>query len=256
MTMKRAYKATAVSYLNTKPFLYGLIKEGLDKEIDLQLDIPAVGAQKLQSGTVDFGLVPVAVIPDVPSAQLFSNYCIGTEGAVKTVCIYSQVPIEQLTHLYLDYHSRSSVALTKVLLQNYWRLSPQLLAAREGYMKRIKGNVGGLVIGDRAIGLEKQFKYVYDLGEEWQRFTGLPFVFATWISTRTLPSDFVQRFDRALQKGLDAIPELLYLLPTPKADFSLEDYFNQYISYDFDAPKRKALELFLNYVEELDLVGV
>ncbi|MEM1325443.1 MAG: menaquinone biosynthesis protein [Bacteroidota bacterium] len=252
----KKYKATAVSYLNTKPFLYGIIKSGLDKEIDIQLNIPSVGAQQLQSGEVDFGLVPVAVVPEVPGAQLFSNYCIGTEGAVKTVCIYSQVPIEQLTHLYLDHHSKSSVALTKVLLKNYWRLSPQLLSAREGYISRIKRNVGGLVIGDRAIGLEKEFKYVYDLGEEWQRFTGLPFVFATWISTHTLPDDFIHRFDHALQRGLDAIPELLYLLPTPTADFSLEEYFNEYISYDFDAPKRKALELFLNYVEELDLVGV
>lgn len=250
---KHTYRATAVSYLNTKPFLYGLIKSGLNKEIDLQLDIPSKGAQKLQLGEVDFGLVPVAVLPDVPNAQLFSDYCIGTEGAVKTVCIYSDVPIYRLNRLYLDHHSRSSVALTKVLLREYWQLDLQLLPASEGYISNIKGRTGGLVIGDRAIGLEKQFRYVYDLGEVWQTFTGLPFVFATWLSNYTLPEPFTNRFNRALQLGLDSIPELLYLLPTPASDFSLAQYFNQYISYEFDESKREALGLFLKYVEEGEL---
>ncbi|MEM0993958.1 MAG: menaquinone biosynthesis protein [Bacteroidota bacterium] len=254
--MNKKYRATAVSYLNTKPFLYGLLKTGLGKQIDLQLNIPSVSASKLRTQQMDFGLVPVAVLPEIPNAQLFSDYCIGTIGAVKTVCIYSDVPIESLTHLYLDHHSRTSVALTKVLLRDYWQLNPQLIPAREGYIQRIGERVGGLVIGDRAIGLEQHYKYVYDLGAVWQKFTGLPFVFAAWVSTVPLPKAFVRQFNHAMKVGLEAIPELMYLMPDQAPNFDLERYFKEYISYDFSAEKKEALRLFLQKIKEEELVLV
>lgn len=246
----RKLKAVAVSYLNTKPFLYGLIKSRLGEQIDLQLDIPVEGARKLREGKVDFGLVPVAALPEIPNARVFSDYCIGTVGAVKTVCIYSDVPIEELTHLYLDHHSRSSVALTKILLRDHWQLNPKLIPASEGYIQRIHHRVGGLVIGDRAIGLEKKFSCTYDLGEVWQQFTGLPFVFAAWVTTKPLSNSFLQKFNQALQLGLDAIPELMYLMPTAPANFNLERYFREYISYDFDLEKQRALDLFLGKIKQ------
>ncbi|MEM9886212.1 MAG: menaquinone biosynthesis protein [Bacteroidota bacterium] len=250
------YRATAVSYLNTKPFLYGLLKTGLGKQIDLQLNIPSEGAQKLRSRAVDFGLVPVAILPEIPNARVFSDYCIGTTGAVKTVCIYSDRPIEELTHLYLDYHSRTSVALTKILLREYWQLYPQLISARAGYIEGIGGAVGGLVIGDRTIGLEDRHEYVYDLGEIWQTFTGLPFVFAAWVSIQPLPEAFVHRFNHAMKVGLDSIPELMYLMPNQSPHFDLERYFKEFISYDFTEDKRQSLDLFLKKIEEEEMMLV
>lgn len=238
-------KVTAVTYINTKPFLYGLFKSGLNKNIDLQLDIPSVCASKLKSGAVDLGLVPVAIIPELRRSQIISDYCIGAIGAVETVCIYSDRPIEQLTHLYLDHHSRTSVELTKILLRKYWHISPKLIPAKAGYIDRIGGTIGGLVIGDRTIGLDQQFEYVYDLGEVWEKLTGLPFVFAAWVSTKPLPSDFVAAFNAALAQGLNAIPELIYLLPDSASGFDLRRYLQQNISYNLDAAKREALNLFM-----------
>ena len=101
-------KITAVSYLNTKPLLYGLLKSNLAQSVDLQLNIPSVCAQKLLNGEADLGLVPVAILPELQQPQIISDYCIGTVGAVKTVAIYSHVPIEKVESLYLDYHSRTS----------------------------------------------------------------------------------------------------------------------------------------------------
>lgn len=250
------YKATAVSYLNTKPFLYGLLKTGLGKSIDLQLNIPSESAKQLQSKSVDFGLVPVAILPELADAHVFSNYCIGTIGAVKTVCIYSDVPIQELTHLYLDHHSRTSVALTKILLREYWKITPKLIAATEGYIQRIKGKVGGLVIGDRAINLEGKYKFVYDLGEIWQAHTALPFVFAAWVSTRPLPQQFIAQFNHAMKTGLESIPELMYLMPNQHPNFNLEQYFKKYISYELTDEKRTALQLFLSKIEEKELMLV
>lgn len=238
-------RLTAVSYLNTKPLLFGLLNSTLAPQLELELNIPSVCAEKLKKGEADLALVPVAVLPELDNPHVISDYCIGTIGAVKTVCIYSDVPLDQVEVIYLDYHSRTSVQLTKVLLRDYWGLSPALLSAREGYIKKIGGTSAGLVIGDRTIGLEQQFKYVYDLGAIWMEHTGLPFVFAAWISNRELPATFIKRFNKALASGLAQIDKLKYLLPSPHPDFNVEEYFTKYISYEFDAAKRQALKHFL-----------
>ena len=122
-------KVTAVNYLNTKPLLYGLVKSGMTKKIDLQLDIPSECARKLEAGEVDFGLVPAAVIPSLSSPYIISDYCIGTIGTVATVCIYSDVPLEKVEKIYLDFHSRTSVQLTKILIKNYWKLPIEFIQA-------------------------------------------------------------------------------------------------------------------------------
>ncbi len=240
------YNVTAVSYLNTKPLLYGIFKSEVSRRIHLQLDIPSACARKLKTGEVDLGLVPVAVIPELATPRIVSDFCIGTVGEVRTVAIFSEKPIEQLRRIFLDYHSRTSVELTKLLLRDHWRLSPELTPAQPGFESAIGGNTGGLVIGDRTIELAERFPFVYDLGSAWMQHTGLPFVFAAWVSNRALPDDFIQAFNQALQRGLDEIPQLMYLLPTPQPGFDLQTYFTRHISYELDEKKKIALRRFLN----------
>ena len=241
-------RITAVSYLNTKPLLYGLFKSDLSDRIDLQLNIPSVCAQKLQSGEADLALIPVAVLPELEQPRIVSNFCIGSEGAVRTVGLFAEKPLEELTEIFLDFHSRTSVELTRLLLEQYWKQSPTLIPASEGYERRIAGATGGLVIGDRVIGLENRFPYFYDLGEAWTAMTGLPFVFAAWVSNRALDPEFLEDFNAALALGLDHLPQLVYLLPSPAPGFDLQEYFTKNISYQLDSSKRKALRLFLSYL--------
>jgi chorismate dehydratase len=245
---KTQHRVVAVSYLNTKPLLYGLLRSNIQSELALDLAIPSECARRLLAGEADIALVPVAVIPELPEAHIISDYCIGADGAVATVCIYGDVPIEEMTGIYLDHHSRTSVMLARLLLEEYWRLAPNLIAAEEGYIDRIGGTTGGLVIGDRTIGLDQRFKHVYDLGEVWKKHTGLPFVFAAWVSVKPLDPDFEAAFNNALQEGMEHLPELQLLLSSPHPDFDLVEYFTHHIDYDLDAPKREALERFLKYV--------
>ncbi len=157
---------SAVSYLNTKPFLYGIYQHGLEQSININLDIPSLCAQKLADGRANLGLIPVAAISQVPNAQIITDYCIGTEGAVKTVCLYSCVPIEQVEALYLDYHSRTSAALTQYLLANYWKVTPKILPAKAGFEQKIQGKTAALIIGDRTIGLEDRVSFCVRFGRE------------------------------------------------------------------------------------------
>ncbi len=111
------YKVSAVSYLNTIPFIYGLKQSKLIEIIDLYLDYPAICADKLISREVDIALIPVVAIPQLENAYIISDYCIWSDGEVDTVCLYSDVPIQEIESIALDYQSRTSVALLKILLK-------------------------------------------------------------------------------------------------------------------------------------------
>ena len=110
------YKVSAVSYLNTIPFIYGLKNSPIFDQIELSLDYPALCADKLLNNQVDIGLIPVATIPKIKNAQIISDYCIGSDGKVDTVCLYSNVPILEIESIALDYQSRTSIELLKLLL--------------------------------------------------------------------------------------------------------------------------------------------
>ena len=242
-------KISAVSYLNTIPFIHGLKQSELIKTIDLQLDYPSICADKLINGTVDLALVPVAVIPKLKEAYIISDYCIGANGAVDTVCLYSDVPIEEIESIALDYQSRTSVALLRVLLKEYWQLNPELKKANVGFEDNIKGKHAALVIGDRAFALNTKHAYIYDLSAIWKEMTGLPFVFAAWVANTKLPKDFIVSFNKALEKGLSNIDKALALegdsYPNCK---NPEDYLNNKISYNLDIEKQKGMELFLRKI--------
>ncbi|MCC8426033.1 menaquinone biosynthesis protein [Mucilaginibacter sp. UR6-11] len=241
-------KISAVSYTNTKPFLYGLQHTDIIDKIDLSLDIPADCAQKLIDNEVDIGLIPVAATLNLPYWEIVSDYCIGAVGAVNSVFIFSNSPIQEITTLQLDPESRSSNNLARVLLKNFWKITPGLVVNAPDYS--VNPNTAFVQIGDRTFGKKDQFKYVYDLSEEWQKFTGLPFVFAAWIANKSIPQDFITEFNQALKTGLDQRATLLKELPA-RPDFDLEDYLMHKLDFDLTAAKRKALYLFLDYIKAL-----
>lgn len=162
---------SAVSYLNTKPFLHGLEIASIKSKIKLSLDIPTLVAQKLLTGEVDIGLVPVAVIPQLKNPQIVSPFCIGANGKVKTVSLFSEVPIEQINTVYLDYQSRTSVLLVQILFKEFWKHDVTFLPAFEGYENAIKNNIAAVIIGDRAIAALGKYTYEYDLAESWKQHT-------------------------------------------------------------------------------------
>ncbi|BDS10236.1 menaquinone biosynthetic enzyme MqnA/MqnD family protein [Aureispira anguillae] len=246
--MKQPFKISAVSYLNTKPFLYGLFQSELDQVVDLSLDIPSECARKLIAGEVDLGLIPVAAIPQLETPHIISDFCIGTEGAVKTVCIYSACPIEEVTHLYLDYQSKTSVALTRYLITNYWKINPQFINALAGFEQKIGDKTAALIIGDRTIGLEGKYAYTYDLGEIWKKHTNLPFVFAAWVSNRQLPTSFLDKFTAALELGIQKRHQVAQLFQSSYLGFDVHQYYHRYIDYELTTEKRQALKLFLEYI--------
>ncbi len=245
-------KISCVSYLNSKPFIYGLEQNAIQNEIDLQLDIPSMCAEKLTENIVDIGLVPIAVLPELEEYHVISDYCIGADGEVGSVLLLSHVPLEEIKTILLDYQSRTSVMLVKVLAEKFWKVKPLWIDGSEEYENTIAGTTAGVVIGDRTFALKNKFKYVYDLAGEWKKFTNLPFVFACWVSTKELDRNFVKRFNDALRFGLLSIETVADEYKKEKgALFDVKDYLENKISYAFDDAKKFSLELFLRYSNEL-----
>lgn len=247
--MDRKIRVAAVNYLNTKPLIYGFENGMLQEAIELVTDYPANIAAMLIAGNVDVALVPVATIPLLNEYHIISDYCIGTVGEVASVCLFSNVPINEIETILLDYQSRSSVGLLKILLKKYWKINPNLKVAEAGYEKDIANKTAGLVIGDRAFLQRKKSKYVYDLGQAWKDFTGLPFLFAAWVANKKLPDDFIAKFNEANAAGFNHLPEIIS--NNFCAEYSLEKYYKENISYTLDKEKLAALDLYLKYLSEI-----
>jgi chorismate dehydratase len=237
-------KISAVSYTNTKPFIYGIEHDDVLQQIDLSLDIPTDCAAKVINGQVDVGLIPVAAIPLVPNANIISDYCIGSVGAVNSVFIFSDVPVQEIRTVRLDSQSRTSNNLAKVLLKFYYKLDVTYSTDPESQSD------ASVLIGDRTFGKKEQYAHAYDMGEEWMNFTGLPFVYAAWVANKEIPHAFVASFNKALKLGLDNRAALLGELPVNPL-FDLDDYLMHKLDFDLTDKKKEAMKLFLSYIERL-----
>ena len=237
-----------MSYLNTRPLVYGLKLPPIANKIELIEENPARLAELLINDEIDVGLIPVAIIPQLEEYFICGDYCIGTETEVASVCLFSEVPVNEIEKVYLDYQSRSSVALLKWLMKEYWNIHPEMIEATDDeYRKKIQGTTAGLVIGDRALEQRKISTFIYDLASEWRSITGLPFVFAAWISKKPLPASFVEEFNEANAMGLEHIDEIVASLQFELYD--LKKYYSLHLRYKFDDKKRKGMELFLQYIK-------
>lgn len=250
--MNRKIKVSAVSYLNTKPLLYGIERHPVVDDMELILEYPALIAKHLIDDTVDVGLVPVAEIPSIPNARIVSDYGIAADGKVASVCIFSQVPIEEIDCIYLDYQSRTSIRLAQVLLRHYWKMEVPILQAPENYIELIEGKTAGVIIGDRALQQLPHFKYIYDLAEYWKIHTGLPFIFAAWVANKDLPESFIATFNEANAQGLQHIDEVV--AENPIDFYDLQVYYRQNIKYNLDEDNRKGLALFLEYLKDPTII--
>jgi chorismate dehydratase len=196
----RPLRLGAVSYLNTKPLVYGL--DAQPDRFDVRFDVPAKCAELLHEGRVDLGLIPAieylrgryAIVPDV---------AIASDGEVATVAVFTRKPIERVQTLALDLSSRTSVALTRVLCAKRWNIAPTFTPAEPNLEGMLRRADAALVIGDPAFDIDpaKHDVAKIDLGAEWKTLTGLPFVYAMWVGR---PDAATPAQCRALREARDA----------------------------------------------------
>lgn len=247
-------RISAVKYANTYPFIYGIIESGFDKKVVLETDHPADCAAKLISGKADIGLIPVAAIPLLKEYHIISDYCIGANGKVRTVMLLSNCQFEAIEKIYLDYRSRSSVNLTKVLAKNFWKKEFKWVNTNKGFdFINIGLNEAVVLIGDQCFEYENSFRNKIDLAQAWKDFSGLPFVFACWVANKKLSNEFIEEFNKVLKSGVTNIEGVVekFGYSGTITGYELKTYLTDNIDYAFDDDKKKALKLFLELMGQL-----
>jgi chorismate dehydratase len=173
----------AVNYLNSKPLVYGL--EALAPQVRLSYDLPSRLADSLVAGRLDVALIPSVEFFRIPGSTIVSDACVACRGPVLSVKLHFRVPPAEVRRVALDEGSRTSAALTRILLAEMYGIHPNWEPLPIGCGVETTDADAVLLIGDRAIAdgsPNAKFVEVWDLGERWCDWTGLPFVFAMWIA--------------------------------------------------------------------------
>jgi predicted solute-binding protein len=198
--VSRPVRLGAVDYLNVRPLVEGLDRH--PRRVQLRFDVPAECARLLAAGEIDLGMVPSITLADRPGDAVVPGVCIGSDGAVDSVAIFTRVPMRDVRRLALDTSSRTSAALVRILCARQFDIAPAFVAHRPDLGAMLAEADAALVIGDpalfvdyRALGAEK-----IDLGQIWTAMTSLPFVWAFWSG----PADAILPADVALLQAAAA----------------------------------------------------
>jgi chorismate dehydratase len=200
----RAVRLGAVSYLNTEPHLQGLLD---DPGFRVERDVPSRIARRLHSGDVDLGLIP-SIEYAFGSYAIVPGMAIASRGPVASVCLFHRGPLERVRRVALDTSSRTSVALVRILLHERLGRDPHYVPMGPGLVDMLAVADAALLIGDPALDDDADATRL-DLGEEWLRVTGLPFVFAFWAGRAgSVTPAGVRRMQASLAHGLGAIDDV------------------------------------------------
>lgn len=241
-----ALRISVVSYLNSKPFLKGLEQEDVGEVFKVSTDIPSVCAQKLIENQADIGLIPVAMIQHLNEAHIISDFCIAADGKVASVLLVSNVPLPQIQQVILDLESRTSVMLARILCKEYWKIAPAFIPQTSQHnFSQPELIEAAVIIGDKALEHRSKYPYIYDLAEEWKTFTGLPFVFAAWVSNKIIAPSRIAALNQIFERGIKEIPAISRQLAERYPYVNVEHYLGQNIRYLLSTQERKGLQLFL-----------
>lgn len=235
----------AVSYLNTIPFIYGIEHAGNDLRAELLLAPPSDCARNIIDRRADIALVPAETLNLLPDVNAVTDHCIGASGPVRTVVLVSDSPLTEITTVYLDPHSLTSVKLARILAGEYWNIRPRWLPLDDyATLDRPAEGAAFVIIGDKVFEHEDKFRHKWDLAAEWQSFTSLPFVFAVWVARPEIPAETIDALNRALGFGIEHVREAIERYGYSDRAYAY-DYLTQNIDFKLDGPKREALGLFL-----------
>lgn len=250
----RTVRLGAVSYLNAEPTVHGLDgDEGSGFRVERE--VPSRVARRLHAGEVDLGLVPSieyafgdwAIVPGV---------AIGSRGPVRSVLLFHHGPLERVRRVAVDTSSRTSAVLVKVLLRESLGRDPQYVPMGPSLVDMLAVADAALLIGDPALDHEGDAAHL-DLGEEWTRTTGLPFVYAFWAGREgAVGAAGVGRLQSALASGLAALPAIAARHAGGEASRAAkyEAYLRENIAYRLGEEERAGLGEFYRRAHALSLI--
>jgi len=258
-----------IDYLNAMPLTYYLPSAAAGgPDITVSNHCPSALADHLRGGLLDAALVPVVEYLARPVYRIFPGICISSYGEVRSIRLYHRRPLREAKLVAIDSSSRTSALLTKLLFADLWLGTPRYVEtspeASLAIVESENGTVLGgdapdavLLIGDAALAAKPGPGWdCSDLGTEWTRMTGLPFVYACWVwRGGPCPSGLTDVFTRARAMGTARIDDIVSAVTLPGGmDTALaRDYLRRVIQYDLGQLQFEGLLLFF---ERLHAVGI
>jgi chorismate dehydratase len=249
----------AVGYLNARPLVYGL--ERRTERFSIRYDIPSECARLLHAHDTDIGLIPsIEYLRGPRPYGIVPGPAVISNGPVASVAIYTRREASDIRTIAMDTSSRTSVALSTIVLQRRFGIAPAPVAMAPDLETMLAGADAALIIGDVALFIDAEAAGVrkIDLGEEWTAMTGLPFVYACWCGwpRAVTPAD-VAALQRARDEGVaqsDAVAAAYYPDETHRQAVARR-YLRDNIKYFLDGPAVEGLTTFYRYAAELGLAA-
>lgn len=237
-------KIGAVPYLNGKPLVHGLDRE---PGFELITDVPSRLAQMLRDKEIAAGLLSVFACFQNPSLHMIPGICIGCDGPADSVQIFLGKPVAQVRTVALDTSSLSSVNLARIILRERYEIMPEFVDMRPDVEEMLDQCDAAVTIGDITMTTPQDRWPMLDLGEEWKRLTGLPFVFAVWAVNPDMASpDLVEILTEAKERGMASL-QAISKSESRRLDLPYQTcyrYLSEIMDYDMGERHCQALEMF------------
>jgi chorismate dehydratase len=254
----RPVRLGAVSYLNVRPLVYGL--ERHPETVSLRFDVPSECARLLAAGHIDLGMVPSITWLDRPGDRIVPGICIGSDGPVASVALFTRKPLRDVRRIALDTSSRTSAVLVRILCARRFAIAPTFVPRPPDLASMFEAADAALLIGDmalfadhRAHGADK-----IDLGAEWSEMTGLPFVWAFW-SGRPDAADraTVTVLQAAAEEGMRHTSEIAaaYCAGAPSRVPIAERYLRAHLAFRLTPRALEGLKTYYNEATGLGLAA-
>lgn len=268
-------RISIVEFLNSAPLVWGFTDGPLAGRYDLSFAVPSQCAEDLRAGRVDVGIIPAVEYQRMENVVALPGMAVASKNEVRSILVFSKVPIEQAQSFALDTNSRSSVALARILCRRHWNIAPEFIDSAPNADEMLARADAALIIGDPALSLRLKVDaqaakvpqgkdcgccgegeplikgvetlFIYDVAQQWREMTGRPCVLAIWVARRgAVTPEILADFQASLAYGLAHIGEIaegaaLKLDLPPRA---LERYLTENIDFSLDGENLAGLDLY------------
>lgn len=251
-------RLSAVSYLNTRPLVHALIHHKIAHDFEISFDVPSVCATKLKDGEADAGLIPsIEYARSAIPYRIVPDISISSWGPVQSILLFHTRPFDRIRSVALDTSSRTSVALTHIILRDRYKIDFTAINHPPMLDEMLAVADAALVIGDPALEYTARPEPRKDLGREWSEMTGLPFVYAFWAGREAaLTPEHVHTLHRAKAYSMTRIPEIAAdharTHAHPAAFYA--SYLRDHLQYPFGSDERAGLQAFYRRAHRLGLI--
>ena len=234
-----------MTYLNSEVFYRYLP----DDACELVAMPPRAMAAAVERGELDAGPLPTAEVIRLEGlVRPVADLCVAAGDRALSVLLFSRRPANELegATVGVTSHTATSIQLLRVLFADHWRLSPGR------YVSLDQPHDAALIIGDPALQERslRRYPFVYDLGEEWKRLTGLPFVYALWVIRSDASRGLAQAFERSLltatERGIRSAGEIGLARATDFMDGAAAEQYVRNFTYRLGPSELQAIDEFRN----------